>query len=103
AVGLTEEQASRQGVRTLIGRAALAETARGELERLVEGQLLLRAEAGSGVLVGAWVAGPAADELIGELALAVRAAVPIDVLKDVVHPFPTLSEAIGVAIRNLGR
>ncbi|MGH7612215.1 MAG: dihydrolipoyl dehydrogenase family protein [Candidatus Dormibacteria bacterium] len=103
AVGLTEEQASRQGLRTLIGRAALAETARGELERLVEGQLLLRAEAGSGVLVGAWVAGPAADELIGELALAVRAAVPIDVLKDVVHPFPTLSEAIGVALRNLGR
>jgi pyruvate/2-oxoglutarate dehydrogenase complex dihydrolipoamide dehydrogenase (E3) component len=53
------------------------------------------------VLVGAAAAGPEAGEWIGQLTLAVRAAVPVDVLRDTIQPFPTFSEAIGFAARDL--
>ena len=53
------------------------------------------------VLVGAAAAGPEAGEWLGQLTLAVRAEVPVDVLRDTIQPFPTFSEAIGFAARDL--
>jgi len=54
-----------------------------------------------GVLVGAVVVGPEAGEWLGQLTLAIRAEVPIDVLRDTIQPFPTFSEAIFFAARDL--
>jgi dihydrolipoamide dehydrogenase len=54
-----------------------------------------------GVLVGAVVVGPEAGEMIGQLTLAVRAEVPVDVLRDTIQPFPTFSEAVYFAARDL--
>ena len=53
------------------------------------------------VLVGALAVGPEAGEWLGQLTLAVRAEVPIDVLRDTIQPFPTFSEAIFFAARGL--
>ena len=53
------------------------------------------------VLVGALAVGPEAGEWLGQLTLAVRAEVPIDVLRDTIQPFPTFSEAIFFAAREL--
>jgi pyruvate/2-oxoglutarate dehydrogenase complex dihydrolipoamide dehydrogenase (E3) component len=53
------------------------------------------------VLVGALVVGPEAGEWIGQLTLAIRAEVPVDVLRDTIQPFPTFSEAIFFAAREL--
>jgi pyruvate/2-oxoglutarate dehydrogenase complex dihydrolipoamide dehydrogenase (E3) component len=46
------------------------------------------------VLVGAVAVGPEAGEWLGQLTLAVRAEVPLDVLLDTIQPYPTFSEAI---------
>jgi pyruvate/2-oxoglutarate dehydrogenase complex dihydrolipoamide dehydrogenase (E3) component len=46
------------------------------------------------VLVGAVAVGPEAGEWLGQLTLAIRAQVPIDVLLDTIQPYPTFSEAI---------
>ena len=54
-----------------------------------------------GVLVGAVAVGPEAGEWLGQLSLAVRAEVPIDVLRDTIQPYPTFSEAIFFAVRDL--
>jgi pyruvate/2-oxoglutarate dehydrogenase complex dihydrolipoamide dehydrogenase (E3) component len=54
-----------------------------------------------GVLVGAVVVGPESGEWLGQLTLAIRAQVPIDVLRDTIQPFPTFSEAIFFALREL--
>jgi pyruvate/2-oxoglutarate dehydrogenase complex dihydrolipoamide dehydrogenase (E3) component len=53
------------------------------------------------VLVGAVAVGPEAGEWLGQLTLAVRAEVPIDVLLDTIQPYPTFSEAIFNAVLEL--
>jgi pyruvate/2-oxoglutarate dehydrogenase complex dihydrolipoamide dehydrogenase (E3) component len=53
------------------------------------------------VLVGALAVGPEAGEWLGQLTLAVRAEVPVDVLRDTIQPFPTFSEAIFFAALEL--
>ena len=53
------------------------------------------------VLVGATAVGPEAGEWIGQLTLAIRAEVPVDVLRDTIQPFPSFSEAVYFAARDL--
>jgi len=53
------------------------------------------------VVVGAVAVGPEAGEWIGQLTLAVRAEIPIDVLLDTIQPYPTFSEAIFSALQAL--
>jgi dihydrolipoamide dehydrogenase len=72
----------------------LAETARWAVERPGPGRVRLYADPASRRLVGAALVGRDADEWGGELTLAVRAAVPLEILADVVHAFPTFAEAL---------
>jgi pyruvate/2-oxoglutarate dehydrogenase complex dihydrolipoamide dehydrogenase (E3) component len=65
------------------------------------GLVTLAADPAERVLVGAVAVGPEAGEWLGQLTLAVRAAVPIDVLLDTIQPYPTFSEAIFNALREL--
>ena len=65
------------------------------------GFLKLFADPEHRVLVGAVAVGPEASEWLGQLTLAVRAEVPIDVLVDTIQPFPTFSEAVFFAAREL--
>jgi pyruvate/2-oxoglutarate dehydrogenase complex dihydrolipoamide dehydrogenase (E3) component len=53
------------------------------------------------VLVGAVAVGPEAGEWLGQLTLAIRAEIPVDLLRDTIQPFPTFSEAIFFALREL--
>jgi pyruvate/2-oxoglutarate dehydrogenase complex dihydrolipoamide dehydrogenase (E3) component len=65
------------------------------------GFVKLAADPEQRVLVGAVAVGPEAGEWLGQLTLAVRAKVPIDVLLDTIQPYPTFSEAIFNALREL--
>jgi dihydrolipoamide dehydrogenase len=67
----------------------------------VPGFVKLFADAGRGVLVGAVCVGPEAGEWLGQLTLAVRAEVPVETLRDTIQPFPTFSEAVFFAARDL--
>src|SRR5262245_41961203 len=66
------------------------------------GFVKLAADRGDRVLVGAIAVGPEAGEWLGQLTLAVRARVPIDVVLDTIQPDPTFSEAIFGALLELG-
>jgi pyruvate/2-oxoglutarate dehydrogenase complex dihydrolipoamide dehydrogenase (E3) component len=66
-----------------------------------EGFVRLFADPGERVLVGAVAVGPQATEWLGQLTLAVRSATPVDVLLDTIQPYPTFSEAIFLALREL--
>lgn len=53
------------------------------------------------VLKGAVAAGPDAGEWLQQLTLAIRAETPIEVLLDVIQPYPTFSEGVFLALREL--
>jgi pyruvate/2-oxoglutarate dehydrogenase complex dihydrolipoamide dehydrogenase (E3) component len=53
------------------------------------------------VLVGAVAVGPEAGEWIGQVTLAIQAEVPLEVLRSTMQPFPTFSEALFFAAREL--
>jgi pyruvate/2-oxoglutarate dehydrogenase complex dihydrolipoamide dehydrogenase (E3) component len=53
------------------------------------------------VLNGAVAVGPESGEWLQQLTLAIRAETPIDVLLDVIPPYPTFSEAVFFALREL--
>jgi pyruvate/2-oxoglutarate dehydrogenase complex dihydrolipoamide dehydrogenase (E3) component len=65
------------------------------------GMVKLYADPDRRVLLGATAVGPEAGEWIGQLTLAVRAQVPVDVLRDTIQPFPSFSESIYFAARDL--
>jgi pyruvate/2-oxoglutarate dehydrogenase complex dihydrolipoamide dehydrogenase (E3) component len=65
------------------------------------GLVKLAAESARRVLVGAIAVGPEAGEWLGQLTLAVRAEIPLDVLLDTIQPYPTFSEAIFNALHEL--
>jgi dihydrolipoamide dehydrogenase len=52
-------------------------------------------------LTGAYALGPEAGEWLQQATLALRAQVPLDVLRDTIQPFPTFSEAFVEALAEL--
>jgi len=53
------------------------------------------------VLTGAVAVGPESGEWLQQLTLAIRAETPIEVLLDVIPPYPTFSEGVFLALREL--
>jgi pyruvate/2-oxoglutarate dehydrogenase complex dihydrolipoamide dehydrogenase (E3) component len=53
-------------------------------------------------LTGAYALGPDAGEWLQQATVAIRARVPLDVLRDTIQPFPTFSEAFVQALAALG-
>jgi len=101
AVGLTRAAAEEAGIEVACSTFDPGETARAASDEAGGGVVVLVADARRSVLVGASLVGPHADEWLGQLTLAVRAAVPLAVLADVVQAFPTYSEALTPALRAL--
>jgi dihydrolipoamide dehydrogenase len=56
---------------------------------------------GCGHETGAYALGPEAGEWLQQATLAIRARGPLDVLRDVIQPFPTFSEIHAAALKVL--
>jgi dihydrolipoamide dehydrogenase len=82
-----------------VAQVPLSDTVRGRLGRDDLGRLELYAA--DGVLAGAVAVGPDAATWMAEVTLAIRAKIPVTVLADVVHAYPTYGEALQAAFREL--
>jgi pyruvate/2-oxoglutarate dehydrogenase complex dihydrolipoamide dehydrogenase (E3) component len=95
AVGATEARYS--------GTAALSELAKTETytRAYAESNGFLTLLSDGERLNGAYALGPEAGEWLQQATLAIRARVPLDVLRDTIQPFPTFSEIYVAALKSL--
>ena len=102
SVGLSEAAAREQLGAVYVGTTRVPETTRGWIHKVGnEGLIKVVADAERGVVVGATTMGPSGGEVLGALAVAVKAQVPLDVLRDTIWAYPTFHRGIGDAISRL--
>ncbi len=102
SVGLTEKQAREQGLRVVVGHADLTESSRGWIHQAGnDGILKLVADSDRGILVGATSVGPSGGEVLGLLAAAVHAEIPVATLRGMHFAYPTFHRAIETALADL--
>ena len=102
SVGMSEKAARDAGLDVRVGLADLAESSRGWIHQQgAEGLVKLVADADRGVLVGAASVGPSGGEVLGLLALAVHAEVPLERIASMHFAYPTFHRAIEVAVKQL--
>ena len=99
SVGMTEAQARTQadtsgGVVSVMSES-IASSTRGWIHR---GEGLVKLVSLDGILVGATSMGPTGGEVLGLLALAVHARIPVSTLKEMIYAYPTFSRAIDSAL-----
>jgi pyruvate/2-oxoglutarate dehydrogenase complex dihydrolipoamide dehydrogenase (E3) component len=102
-VGMTEQQARDAGLSVRTGSTDPASSSRGFTHGMVgHGLIKVVEDADRGVLVGATAMGPAGGEILGFLAVAVHAEVPVATLRSMIYAYPTFHRAIESALADLG-
>jgi dihydrolipoamide dehydrogenase len=101
SVGLSFADAIAAGIDAVAATFDVGNTARNLADGGSGGLLTLTADRATKTLIGAAVIGPHCDEWITEAVLAIRAKIPLDILVDIVHAFPTYSEAFEPPYREL--
>lgn len=93
-VGLSREEAAQRGAPVVVHRVGWDRVHRALLEGEERGALEVLVRRGSDRIAGATVVGAGAGEIVSEIALAMEAGVGLGRLADLVHPYPTRSEAV---------
>jgi pyruvate/2-oxoglutarate dehydrogenase complex dihydrolipoamide dehydrogenase (E3) component len=102
AVGLTEREARDHGLTVRTSMSQVPESARGWIHKAGnDGFIKLVEDCGRGVLAGATSAGPWGGEVLGALAVAVHAEVPVQRLREMIYAYPTFHRAIEDALAGL--
>ena len=96
-VGLTEDDAKKQGIKVGIGKFPWAASGRAIANGRDEGFTKLVFDADSHRILGAGIVGTGAGDLISELALAVEMGADAVDIGKTIHPHPTLGESVGMA------
>jgi pyruvate/2-oxoglutarate dehydrogenase complex dihydrolipoamide dehydrogenase (E3) component len=101
-VGLTEAEARGAGISVVTATTPVPSSTRGWIHKVGnDGVIKLVQDRDRGVLVGATSAGPWGGEVLGLLALAVHARVPVDRLASMIYAYPTFHRAIEAAVAQL--
>ncbi|MEO7729208.1 MAG: dihydrolipoyl dehydrogenase, partial [Burkholderiales bacterium] len=96
-VGLTEDEAKKQGIKIGVGKFPWAASGRAIANGRDEGFTKLIFDHASHRLLGGGIVGTHAGDLISELALAVEMGADAVDIGKTIHPHPTLGESVGMA------
>ncbi len=94
SVGMTEQQAREKYGDVAVGRFPFSINGRALGEREAEGFVKIIISQKHGEILGAFIVGPHASDLIAELSTAIASQLTIDELIASVHAHPTLSEVV---------
>jgi dihydrolipoamide dehydrogenase len=94
SLGLSEQQAKDRGIKVKVGKFPMVGDAKAVILGETEGFVKIISDADSGDLVGVFILGPNATDLISETALAkLLESTPWEIGASI-HPHPTVSEAV---------
>ncbi len=93
-VGLSEEEAKREGHEVRIGKFPLIASGRARTMNEFDGLIKLVGDAKSDLLLGMHIVAPQAESLIGEGVIALEMGATLEDIGLSIHPHPTLTEAI---------
>ncbi|MEW5784016.1 MAG: dihydrolipoyl dehydrogenase [Bacillota bacterium] len=93
-VGLTEEEAREKGYPVRTGKFPFSANGKAFLQGEGDGVVKIVADGDTGTVLGVHILGPHASDLIQEGTLAVAYGARVDDLQQLIHPHPTLSEAL---------
>jgi dihydrolipoamide dehydrogenase len=96
-VGLTEDEAKKQGRKVGVGRYPWSALGRAIANARDEGFTKLLFDEATHRIVGAGIVGNGAGDLISELALAIEMGADATDIGKTIHPHPTLGESVGLA------
>jgi dihydrolipoamide dehydrogenase len=99
-VGMTEHQAHEQGIDVRTGMSPIDVSDRALTTEQLDGFVKVLADE-SGRLIGGAIVAPRAGEMMQELALAIALNATAKQLAETVHAFPTFSEALAAACRQI--
>ena len=94
SAGLTEEGAKEKGYDVKVGKFPFSANGKAVTQGEADGLVKLVSDAANGVVLGVHILGPHASDLIQEGTLAVSQGVKVSDLAGLIHPHPTLSEAV---------
>jgi pyruvate/2-oxoglutarate dehydrogenase complex dihydrolipoamide dehydrogenase (E3) component len=95
SVGMTEAAARESGGEVKVMSEQLSKSARGWINK---GEGFVKLIERDGVLVGGTSMGPCGGEVLGLLALAVHASIPVRTLRGMIFAYPTFARAIDSAL-----
>ena len=96
-VGITEEQAKKDGRKVDVARFPWAASGRAIANGAEYGFTKLIFDAETQRVIGGAIVGPAAGDMIGEVCLAIEMGCDAVDIGKTIHPHPTLGETIGLA------
>lgn len=97
--GMTEQQAQQAGMEVAVARYDFSQDARAQIAGRDDGLLKIVYTTDTHKIIGVHALVEGAGGLIGEAAVLVRAAMPIQSIVTAIHPHPTLSESFALAVR----
>jgi pyruvate/2-oxoglutarate dehydrogenase complex dihydrolipoamide dehydrogenase (E3) component len=102
SVGLLVEQARERGIDAAEYTVDIATSSKGYTTE-TGGHCTIVVDRRERKLVGAFMAGIGVSEAIHECVLAIRADIPLAVVADTIHAFPTVARVLGTAFINADR
>jgi len=93
-VGLSEEEAKREGHEVRIGKFPLIASGRARTMNETDGLIKLVGDAKTDLLLGMHIVAPQAESLIGEGVIALEMGATLEDIGLSIHPHPTLTESI---------
>lgn len=97
-VGKTEKQALESGHDITVGKAMFRSNGKAQAMGETDGLVKVIVDPDNDLLLGAFIVGPHAADLIEELSLAMSSRLPVHEILSSVHAHPTLSETVTAAL-----